>query len=58
MLRLGLIFDLEIKIDTITKNVFFAKIAQSAEHALGKGEVPGSIPGLGSKWLSQNLAKI
>ena len=24
-----------------------AKIAQLAEHALSKGEVPGSIPGLG-----------
>ncbi len=27
---------------------FKAKIAQSAEHSHGKGEVPGSIPGLGS----------
>lgn len=31
---------------------WFAEIAQLAEHALGKGEAPGSSPGLGSKGMA------
>ena len=30
----------------------FAHVAQLAEHALGKGEVSGSIPDMGSRYLS------
>jgi hypothetical protein len=37
------------KIKTVLTNR--AKIAQSVEHPHGKGEVPGSIPGLGSSFV-------
>src|SRR5262245_51885582 len=34
----------------------FAHVAQLAEHALGKGEVSGSIPDMGSRWCGESRA--
>ena len=35
-----------------TTGASFAHVAQLAEHALGKGEVSGSIPDMGSRYFS------